>query len=192
MKQENRKNKGRISPHNIEAEEAVLGCMLLSKNAVSKSLQSLTKESFYTTANSIIFSNMIELYDKDETIDNVTVCEQLTKNKQLKNVGGSYYITGLSNNAPTAENVDFYAKIVKEKYILRTIINTASRISTDAYDNQKDVIDILDSAEQELFTLSQNAEKGKFVEIEPLLHDVLDNWGNRKSGSLTGILILLF
>jgi len=187
MKQENRKNKGRISPHNIEAEEAVLGCMLLSKNAVSKSLQSLTKESFYTTANSIIFSNMIELYDKDETIDNVTVCEQLTKNKQLKNVGGSYYITGLSNNAPTAENVDFYAKIVKEKYILRTIINTASRISTDAYDNQKDVIDILDSAEQELFTLSQNAEKGKFVEIEPLLHDVLDNWGNRKSGSLTGV-----
>jgi len=187
MADKNTENTGRISPHNIEAEEAVLGCMLLSKNAVSKSIQLLNNESFYKSAHSIIFKNMIELYDKNDNVDTVTLCEQLTKNKQLKEIGGSYYITGLSNKAPTTESVDYYAKIVKEKYILRTIITAASQMSVEAYDNQSGVVDILDNAEQILFNLSQNAKRGRFMEIEPLLHDVLDNWGNRKAGTLTGI-----
>ena len=105
----------------------------------------------------------------------------------MKAVGGAYYVTGLSKNAPSAENVEYYMQIVKEKSILRNIINVAVNISTDAYDSQDDAIDILDKAEQTLFSISQNAQKRKFLHLAPILHEVLDNWGNRKSGSLIGV-----
>jgi len=179
-------NKIKTRPHSAEAEEAVLGCMLLNKNAVSKSMQILNENCFYNISHSTIFGVMVNLFEKNQTIDTISVCEELTKINQIDNVGGAYFISGLADRAGTAENVDYYSKIVKEKYILRTIISVASKISTSAYDNQEDVIDILDGAEQELFNLSQDAERGKFKEIEPLLHTVLDNWGNRKSGDLTG------
>jgi len=180
-------NSVRITPHSIEAEKAVLGCILINPDAISKSVQILDPKDFYKQSNRIIFDNMISLFDKNQQIDYVTIIDKLKKNKQLKEIGDAYYITGLAENAPSAHNVEYYANIVKEKSILRNIINVAINISEQAYESKEDVNDILDKAEQTLFVLSQDADKTKFKVIKPILHEVLDNWGNRKSGSFTGV-----
>jgi replicative DNA helicase len=147
----------------------------------------LESRSFYNTTNSIIFQNMVELFDDNHKIDYISLTDKLKKNKQLSEIGGAYYITGLSNNAPSAHNVEYYVQIVKEKEILRRIISVSIDISTEAYESQEDASNILDKAEQVLFNVSQDVQKGKFQEIAPILHKVLDTWGNRKSGSLTGV-----
>ncbi len=180
-------NNIKVMPHSIEAEEAVLGCMLINNNSVPKAIQILDKISFYSPKNSVIFDNMVQLFEKNKNIDYVSLIDQLTKNKQLKDAGDSYYITGLSNNAPSSENVEYYAQIVNEKFILRQVIEVAINMSSEAYESKEDVTHILDKAEQILFNVSQDAQKGRFKKIDPILHDVLDNWGNRKAGHLTGV-----
>ena len=177
----------RISPHSTDAEEAVLGCMLINSESVSKAIQILDSDSFYNNANSIIFENMKELFDNNDTIDYVSITDKLKNKKQLDLVGGLYYITGLTKKAPSAQSVEYYANIVKEKEILRKIISVAINISKEAYESTDEATNILDKAEQILFNVSQDVQKGKFKEIEPILHEVLDVWGNRKSGSLTGV-----
>ena len=184
----NLKNKDiRISPSIIEAEAAVLGCILINPDAMAKSMEFLNEKDFYNRSNAIIYENMLALFEDNNTIDYISVIEQLKKTKKLKEVGDAYYITGLTEQAPSTQNVEYYAKLVREKSILRNIINVASTISNEAYDNQSDVTEILDKAEQTLFSLSKDADKGRFKEIKPLLHDVLENWVNRKEGSLTGV-----
>ena len=130
MANNKQKESGRILPHSIEAEEAVLGCMLINTNAVPKAIQILEKNSFYSTTNQIIFDSMVELFDHNKTIDYVSITDQLKKNKKLEEIGGAYFITGLSKNAPSAENIDYYAQIVKEKFILRQIIQVSRNISS--------------------------------------------------------------
>jgi len=179
--------KGRKEPNAIEAEEAVLGCMLINSNSVPKAIQTLDKDDFYDTKNKVIFENMLELFENNTIIDYVSLIDQLKKNKKLKEVGDTPYITDLSKNAPSSENVEYYSKIVKEKFILRKIIEVAKNISSEAFDSKEDVTDILDKAEQTLFTVSQDTQKGRFKKLEPILHDVLDIWGNRKAGKLSGI-----
>ena len=181
------KETGRILPHSLEAEEAVLGCMLINNNAVPKAIQNLEKNSFYSTINQTIYESMVELFEGNKNIDYVSLTDQLKKNKKLEEVGGAYFITGLSKNAPSAENIDYYAQIVKEKFILRQIIQVSRNISLEAYDSTEEVTSILDKAEQILFNVSQDAQRGRFKKIEPILHDVLDVWGNRKAGKLSGI-----
>ena len=177
----------RLPPQAIEAEQAVLGCMLIDPEAVPRVFHTLTEKSFFKTAHSHIFNAMALLFEKNETIDSITVSDQLKKSGSLEEIGGAFYITELSVDTPTASNVEYYAKIIKEKEILRSIISSAGKMSTDAYDGTEDATVILDNAEQILFDLSQNAERGGFKPIEPVLHDVLDNWGSRKSGALTGV-----
>ena len=178
---------GKMSPHSIESEQAVLGCMLINQESVSKAIQELSSNSFYDKSNSIIFENMQKLFNDNKNIDYVSLGNQLEKNKQLEAVGGYHYLTGLTNDAPSARSVDNYAKIVKEKEILRRIISVAVNIKEEAYESKEDANNILDKAEQILFDISKDVQKGRFKEIEPILHEVLDSWGNRKSGVLTGV-----
>ena len=180
-------NQLRIPPHSIEAEQAVLGCMLIDVESVPKAMHHLADDSFYKPAHSIIFSNMMKLFENNSTIDNISLIEQLKKSGQLDLIGGVYYVTGLSSEAPSGENVEYYAKIVKDKAILRTIISASINMSSDAYDGNEEPTTILDNAEQILFKLSEHADRGRFTSVEPLLHEVLDNWGNRKQGVLTGV-----
>ena len=177
----------RISPNSKDAERAVLGCILINPDAISKSIQIINNKDFYNKANRIIYENMLQMTEQNKQIDYITILEYLKKNKQLNLVGDAYYITGLTESAPSSHNVEYYAQIVKEKSILRNIINVAINISEQAYESKEDANDILDKAEQTLFILSQDLDKTKFKKLDPILHDVLDNWGNRKSGSLTGI-----
>jgi len=177
----------KLPPQSLEAEQAVLGCMLIDPDAVPKTLHFLTEKSFFHSAHAHIYTAISNLFEKNKTVDNITVTDELKKINKLEEVGGAYFITGLSSAAPTASNVEYYARIIKEKEILRSIIQSAVQMSTQAYESTEDATIILDNAEQILFNLSQDAERGRFKSIEPILHDVLDNWGSRKKGTLTGI-----
>ena len=103
-------NKGRLSPQIIEAEAAVLGCILINPNAMTQSMQILDEKDFYNPAHSMIYENMLILFEKNDIIDYVSVIEQLKKNKQLKKVGDAYYITGLTEQSPSTHNVEYYSQ----------------------------------------------------------------------------------
>ena len=185
---DNKENKKlRVSPHSKDAESAVIGCMLIDPQAIPKAFQILNIDSFYNPANAIIFKVMLGLFDTNKTIDTISIIAELEKKGEIDNVGGPYYITGLSAEAPTSENIEYYAKLVQEKYILRKIIETSRNMSTYAYESKEEISTILDRAEQTIFELSQNAERGQFQSIEPLLHNVMDKLGSTKTDGVAGI-----
>ena len=178
-----------LQPQSLEAEQAVLGSMLISKEAVSKVLQWITTEHFYKDAHGKIFATMISLFNENEPVDTISVIDQLKKNKEIKGVGGAYYITGLVEAVPTAANVESYAKIVLEKAVLRKLIYLAHDMSKEAYDDRQTVDEILDSAEQSIFTITQNRLKGGFKHIEPILHESFEQLDaiSSKAGSVIGV-----
>ena len=173
-------------PKSIEAEEAVLGCILIDAKAMSKTIQILKVDDFYKGSSKTIYEHMIALFDENKEIDYVTLIEKLKKTNSLAK-DDIYYITSLTKNVPSAHNVEYYAKLVKDKSILRSIISIVGNVSSEAYEDTDEISEILDRAEQTIFSLSRDSERSKFKNIEPILHEVLDNWGNRKAGSLTGV-----
>jgi len=181
------KNDIRQSPYSLSAEKAVLGCLLINKEAIHRTLHSLSIHAFYDEAHKIIYTAICNMFESGQIVDSVTITDHLKKNKNLKKVGDSYYITGLVEDAPSSENVDYYSEIVKQKYTLRTIINTAIEMSTEAYNQEYDPIEILDHAEKKIFELSQETERGEFVSINPILEEVLKEWGTKTDTGLFGI-----
>lgn len=177
----------RISPQSIEAEKAVLGCILINNESISRVLEYLSKDSFFDNNHKVIFDSMLDLYDKESPIDSVNLINELKKKNKLDDIGGAYYITGLSQEAPSVSNAEYYAKIVKEKQILRAIITTSIEMNSLAYEGENEIVEIIDKAEQHLFGISELTAKKKFQELEPMLHKVLDIWGNRKKGDITGV-----
>jgi len=173
-------------PHSIEAEKAVLGCILIDNNSFSDVLEHISHLSFYDRANTIIFETMLKLYDKTIPIDSVNLINSLKKNNHLESVGGAYYITGLSQDAPSVSNAEYYSKIIHEKYVLRMIIKTSKEMNSLAYEDNE-ISEIIDKAEQHLFSISEISNKKKFQELEPMLEKVLEIWGNRKKGDITGV-----
>ena len=173
-------------PHSLEAEKAVLGCILIDNNSISDVLEHISHLSFYDRANTIIFETMLELYDKTIPIDSVNLINSLKKNNHLESVGGAYYVTGLSQDAPSVSNAEYYSKIVHEKYVLRMIIKTSKEMNSLAYEDNE-ISEIIDKAEQHLFSISEISNKKKFQELEPMLEKVLEIWGNRKKGDITGV-----
>ena len=178
-----------LQPQSIEAELAVLGAMLSSKDAISKALQWLRSHHFYKESHSKIFLVMSDLFDKGEPIDTISVINKLKKNKQIDNVGGAYFITGLVESVPTEANVERYAKIVLEKFMLRELIRASHELSKDAYNDRQDVGEILDAAEQTIFSITQDRLRGGFMPIEGILHDTFKNLDRIASnpGSVTGV-----
>ena len=140
----------KMMPYSPEAEKAVLGCMLINQESVSIAIQKLSSTSF-EKKNSLIFKNMERLFNDNENIDYVSLGNELEKNKELELIGGYHYLTGLANNAPSAESVDYYANIVKEYEIKRRIIEVSQKINDEAYESKEDANNILDKAEQILF-----------------------------------------
>jgi len=178
-----------LQPQSIEAELAVLGAMLSSKDAISKALQWLQSHHFYKESHSKIFLVMSDLFDKGEPIDTISVINKLKKNKQIDDVGGAYFITGLVESVPTAANVESYAKIVLEKFMLRELIRASHELSKDAYNDRQDVGEILDAAEQTIFSITQDRLRGGFMPIDGILHETFKNLDRIASnpGSVTGV-----
>jgi replicative DNA helicase len=178
-----------VQPQSLEGEQAVLGSMLTNKEAVAKAVQWLSPEHFYKNAHSKIFSVMIGLFHDSEPIDTISVIDKLKKNKEIEDVGGAYYITGLVEAVPTTANVESYAKIVLEKALLRQLILLSHDLASKAYDDREGVDDILDAAERAIFNITQKRMKGGFVHLDPILHDSFEELDAKsaRGGIITGI-----
>ncbi len=176
-------------PQALEAEQAVLGSMLTTKEAVSKSMQWLTADHFYKTSHERIFACMVDLFEKGEPVDAISVVNRLKKRKELESVGGAFYITGLSESVPTTANVEHYSKIVLEKHLLRTLIKVSHDVSKDAFEDSQEVDQILDSAESAIFNISEKRLRGGFKHIDPILHHAFEELDKiaSKPGSVTGV-----
>lgn len=165
----------RTPPHNIEAEQAVLGAVFLEPEAMSTASEYLLPEDFYRASHQRIFEVMMTLADKGEPIDLVTVTSALSNNKVLEEVGGVSYLTDVANSVPTAANITYYTKIVSEKSTLRSLIRTATNIVTTGYSEEEDLEDVLNSAEKDILEVSQRKNSSAFKSIKDVLIDVYDN-----------------
>ncbi len=145
----------KLQPQAIELEKAVLGGMMLDKDAVAEVIDILKPESFYLEAHQHIFQAIHDLFGKSQPVDILTVTEQLRKNGKIEDVGGPFYITNLTSRLGSTANIEYHARIVSEKYILRALIKASNHIIKDAYEETTDVFELLDKAEQNLFTITE-------------------------------------
>ncbi|MBB5324108.1 replicative DNA helicase [Anoxybacillus tepidamans] len=179
----------RIPPQNIEAEQAVLGAIFLDSSALTLASEILIPEDFYRAAHQKIFHAMLKVVDKGEPVDLVTVTAELADAKTLEEVGGVSYLSELADSVPTAANVEYYARIVEEKSILRRLIRTATSIAQDSYTREDEVDVLLNEAEKKIMEVSQRKHSGTFQNIKDVLVQAYDNiemLHNRK-GEITGI-----
>ena len=159
----------KIPPQNLEAEIAVLGSLLLDKEAIGRAIELLDKSFFYKEAHEKIYSIIVNLYDNNKAVDMVTVAEALKNSSMLDGVGGPSYIASITSSIPTAANVEHYARIVREKAILRNLISTATQIVSESYDNTSAVDDLLDKAEKMIFEITTNKVEAKFSPIKDII-----------------------
>jgi len=181
---------GQIPPQNLEAEQAVLGSLLIDKEAITKIADSLLGEDFYKEAHRLIYEAIVDLYAKKEPLDILSLSSRLTGKKQLEQIGGRSYLAELTNAVPTSSNIAHYAKIVREKHILRKLITTSAEIQKIAFDNKDKEIDaLLDIAENKLFGISQGFLKPEFSSIKNLLSEAFDRIDelHKEKGKLRGI-----
>lgn len=163
-----------LPPQNIEAEQAVLGAVFLSPDALADAMEFVEAKDFYRRAHQLLFQAMIDLNDDGEAIDVLTVNNRLEMNNQLDDVGGVAYIAELASSVPTAANVGYYAKLVAEKAVLRRVIAAATNIITQAKEQDEPVADILESAERQIMEVAENRTQSGFKEISKVLTDSLD------------------
>ena len=180
---------GKIPPHDIEAEQAVIGGMLTDADAVSASIEKLKESDFYREDHRAIFSAMLNLYNRAEPIDLITVKSELEAMGKLDKVGGLEYLAELPEKVPTTANASKYIKIVEEKSILRNLIRTANEIIELGYDPTEDVEDIMEGAEKKIFNLMQDKDQKSYVPIKDILVESftqLEELYNRKQ-HITGV-----
>jgi replicative DNA helicase len=164
-------NLRRVPPQNLEAESSVLGGILLENDAVNVVLELLRAEDFYRESHRKIFRAMIELSNRNEPVDVITLSECLTGRGELEAVGGSAYLASLNDFVPTAANISYYARIVREKSILRHLINAATEVATKGYEGRDNVEELLDSAEKVIFDITEQRIKSSFVKIGDMMKD---------------------
>lgn len=164
----------RVPPHNLEAEMAVLGSMLMNEHAVPIGLELLSPKFFYREAHRKTFQAMTSLFSLQKAVDLVTLTEELKAHEELEAVGGAHYLASLTTVVPTAANIEHYAKIVKEKAILRHLITTSTQIVGECYDNQDDVELLLDKAEQILYEIGAPSTESRAVFVKEMLRDSIE------------------
>ena len=147
----------RIPPQDLDAEQSVLGALMIDTNAIASIDDILAEGDFYKRAHNIIYGTILGLWGNAEPIDILSVTAELKKSKKLKEIGGSSYLTELVNRVPTASHISHYSKIVKEKSILRELIRVSAAVTEDAFSEQEDVDQLLDEVEQKIFAVSQKS-----------------------------------
>ena len=180
---------GKVPPHDIEAEQAVLGSMLTDKDAVASSIETLKEDSFYREDNKAIYEAILNLYNRAEPIDIITVKSELEAMGKFEQIGGLEYLAELPDKVPTTSNVQKYIKIVEEKATLRTLIKTANEIIESGYDPTEDVEDIMENAEKKIFNIMQNKNQKGYTPIKDVLVESfteLEELYNRKQ-HITGV-----
>ncbi len=161
----------KLPPQNIEAEESILGGILIENEAINRVTEILDADDFYRDAHRKIFNALINLSERDEPADLITLTNELRKTDQLDSIGGASYLTSLIDSVPTAANIEYYAKIVKEKAILRKLIQTSTEIITQSYEDRGDVEVFLDEAERAIFEISEKRVRPSFYPIRDIVKE---------------------
>lgn len=171
----------KIPPQNLEAEVAVLGAILQENEAIHRAIEALQRDDFYREAHRKIYQACVDLFERNEPIDLITLANELQKQKELEEVGGASYLTYLVDSVPTAANIGHYAKIVRDRAVLRNLISVSTNIINSSFEAEEEVDNILDEAEKKIFEISQDrfsfaltplrsVLKGSFELIEKLYH----------------------
>ncbi|UZW14272.1 replicative DNA helicase [Clostridium pasteurianum] len=179
----------RSLPQNIEAEQSVLGSMILDKNAIAEAAEILRGDDFYRENHKLIFNSIIDLYQRDIPVDMITLIEHLRSTEKLEGAGGITYITEICNSVPSTANLTSYTNIVKEKSILRRLIKSSTEIIEESYNQQDDVPKVLDSAEKRIFDIAQNTVSSDFESLSTVLERgflEIERLYNNK-GEVTGV-----
>lgn len=180
---------GRVPPQAVDVEMAVLGAMLIEKEAIAKAVEVLDEGSFYKPAHQQIFAGMIGLFERSEPVDLITLIEELRRRGQLEKVGGEVYLTELTTRTTSSANVEFHAHIVLEKALMRQLIASSSEVINRAYRETEDALDLLDEAEQSIFRISEQRMKKTFVTMNTAVHstmELLESIHGKHSG-ITGV-----
>ncbi len=181
---------GRILPNSAEAEKSVLGALFLGRSAISKAIEILKEETFYSEVNKVIFKNVLNLYEKNKTIDLLTLAEELKFNGQLETVVELNYLVELSNYTPSILNIENHSLIVFEKFLRRKVIETTSNILESSYDESKDILIEIDVAEAEMFKIAEMRFIKSYSSIKSKLMDtyhLIEQLRNRDPNSLAGV-----
>ena len=176
-------------PYDLGAEEAVLGSLLLDRDAVIKIAPFLRPEDFYREAHGWVYGAVLDLYSRREPPDPVTLASELERSGKLENIGGYSYLVKLVNNTPTAVHIEYYAHIVERASVLRHLISAGGEIAALGYSEEKETSDVLDKAEQILFSISQRTATKDFASIEQVLNEYYDRIESiqHSPGSVVGV-----
>lgn len=164
----------KLPPQNIEAESSVLGALMLEKDSIIRVADLLASEDFYKPSHAKIYEAIISLFEKHQPIDILSVTSRLKEDSLLDEIGGSSYLTDLINSVPTASHIEHYAKIVKEKKVLRDLIMASAEIAENAFEPKDDLEKILDSIEQKIFSISQRSISQRFTAVKDELHQAYE------------------
>ena len=180
---------GRVPPQATDLEEVVLGAMMLEQNALTNVVDILKPEVFYKEAHQKIFSALFDLFSESEPVDILTVTQELKKRGELDVVGGSYYISQLTNRVASAANVEYHARIILEKFLQRELIRISSDIIKDSYEDSMDVFDVLDKAEKELFAVSETNLRRSYDDMPSLVTEAVKQIESARlqEGHISGI-----
>jgi replicative DNA helicase len=179
----------RTLPHNLEAEKCVLGAILINNQAFNQAAEVIDAQDFFRDAHRRIFEKMIALTDRSEPVDLVTLNDELGRSNELEGVGGPAYISALTDGVPRSANVEYYARIVKEKSTLRRLIQSSTDVLARAYDAEEDADDLLDDAERSIFQIADNRMRSGFVKLSELVdssHQMLEKLEQHR-GLVTGV-----
>ncbi|MCB0521225.1 MAG: replicative DNA helicase [Lewinellaceae bacterium] len=180
---------GKVQPQAVPLEEAVLGALMLDKDALPIVLDILRPESFYTEAHQLIYRAILKLFEKSHPVDLLTVTEELKKSGDLESIGNGYYLVELTSRVASSANIEFHARIVAQKHIQRELIKVSTQIIRDAYEDTTDVFTLLDDAEKGLFNVTQNNLSRQYESMGELASKtlkILEELKNKKDG-LTGV-----
>src|SRR5690606_24247321 len=180
---------GRLPPQAVEVEQSVLGAMLLEREAIPKAIEILTAESFYSTRHRKIFGAMTDLFERSNPVDLITLTEELRRRSELEEVGGAYYLTELTTQVASAANVEYHARIIAEKYLLRKLIEKMTSLVGEAYDPASDAFELLDKAETEIFGISDSQLRRPATSITDVIKTTLQQLEaiHGREGGITGV-----
>jgi len=179
----------RLPPQNIEAEQSILGAILIDNEALPKALEVIGSEDFYKQTHRKIFNAMIELFDKNEPIDLITLTDYMKRQDELDAVGGISYLSSLVNMVPTAANIKYHSKIVREKGLLRNLIRSATEIASKVYEENLEAEELVDFAERSIFDISDKRIKTSFVTLKEVIKgsfEMIEHLYDKKE-AITGI-----
>jgi len=164
----------KLPPQNLDAEMAVLGSMLLDEEAVSVAVEKLDAGCFYRDTHRKIFQTISDLYNANKAVDLITLADALKKDNSLDDIGGASYLTSLANAVPTAANINHYAGIVREKYILRTLINNSTKIISVCHESEGNIAEVVDTAERLIFEVSDRRNQGSYLHLKEIVKDSIE------------------